>query len=117
LRDESLESYEPLIVAFVNSVSYRDDSMSILHLLENSLRRLPGITCVVCEKFLDRFSDEARDVRTSRMGDGGTVSQLIFRTYHQHQDDDWTARALDLIDRLCLEGIGDARKEFDAFER
>jgi hypothetical protein len=117
LRDESLESYEPLIVAFVDSVSYRDDSMSILHLLESSLRRLPGITCVVCETFLDRFSDEARDARTSRIGDSGTVTQLIFRTYHQHQEDEWTARALDLIDRLCLEGIGDARKEFDAFER
>jgi hypothetical protein len=117
LGDESLELYEPLIMAFVDSVSYRDDSMSILHFLENSLRRLPGITCIVCERFLDRFSDEARDVRTSRMGDAGTVTQLIFRTYHQHQDDEWTGRALDLIDRLCLEGIGDARKEFDAFER
>jgi hypothetical protein len=117
LRDESLERYEPLIIAFTDSVSYRDDSMSVLHLLENSLRRLPGITCVVCEKFLDRFSDEARDVRTSRMGDAHTATQLVFRTYHQHEDDEWTARALDLIDRLCLEGIGDVRKELDSFER
>ncbi len=51
------------------------------------------------------------------MADARTVAQLIFRTYHQHQDDAWTARALDLIDRLCLEGIGDAQKEFDTFER
>ena len=113
----SLEHYAPLILAFTDSVSYRDDSMSILHLLEHSLRRLPGITCVVCEKFLERFSDEARDVRTSRMGDAHTVTQLVFRTYHQHQQDEWTGRALDLIDRLCLEGIGDARQELDAFER
>ena len=117
LRGESLESYERLILAFVDSVAYRDDSMSILELLEHSSQRLPGMTCVVCEKFLDRFSDEARDVRTSRVGDAGTVTQLIFRTYHQHQDDTWTVRALDLIDRLCLERIGDARKEFDTFER
>jgi hypothetical protein len=117
LTAESLERYEPLIIAFTDSVSYRDDSLSVLHLLENSLRRLPGITCVVCEKFLDRFSDEARDVRTSRMGDAHTVTQLVFRTYHQHQEDEWTRRALDLIDRLCLEGIGDAQKELDAFER
>jgi hypothetical protein len=117
LRNESLESYEPLILAFVDSVSYGDDSMSLLHLLEHSSQRLPGITCVVCAKFLDRFSDEARDIRTSRMGDSRTVTQLIFRTYHQHQEDEWTARALDLIDRLCLEGIGDAQEEFDEFER
>jgi hypothetical protein len=41
----------------------------------------------------------------------------VFRTYHQHQGDKWTVRALDLIDRLCLAGIGDARDEFDVFER
>jgi hypothetical protein len=117
LRDESLESYEPLILAFVDSQSYCDGSTWLLHLLENSSRRLPGITCVVCAKFLERFSDEARDIRTSRMGDARTVTQLIFRTYHQHQDDEWTARALDLIDRLCLEGIGEAQKELDEFER
>jgi len=117
LSDEPLESYEPLILAFVDSVSYRDDSMSILHLLENSLQRLPGITCVVCEKFLDRFSDEARDLRTSRMSDARTVTQLIFRTYQQHQDDEWTERALNLIDRLCLEAIGDAGEQLEASER
>ncbi len=117
LRDESLERYEPLIIAFIDSVSYCDDSMSILRLLNNSQRRLPGITCIVCEKFLDRFSDEARDVRTSRMSDAHTVTKLVFRTYHQHQEDEWTPRALDLIDRLCLERVGNSRKEFDAFER
>lgn len=117
LREKSLESYEPLILAFVNSVSYREDSLSILHCLERSLQRLPGITCVVCGKFLDRFSGEARDIRTSRMHDASIVTQLAFRTYHHHQNDEWTSRALDLIDRLCLEGIGDAQKELDVFER
>jgi hypothetical protein len=117
LKDESFERYEPLIVTFMDSVSFRDDSMSILYLLENSPRRLPGITCDVCEKFLDRFSDEACDLRTSRAGDAHTVTKLVFRTYHQHQGDKWTVRALDLVDRLCLEGIGDAREELDVFER
>lgn len=117
LKDDLIEHYEPLIIAFIDSMSYYDDSMSLLHLLETSPRRLPGITCVVCDRFLDRFSDEARDVRTSRVSDARIVTQIVFRTYHQHQEDDWTRRALDLIDRLCLERIGDARREFDAFER
>lgn len=117
LKDESLESYGPLVIAFIESGAYPDDSMSILQVLEKSIRRLPGITCVVCERFLDRFSDEARDMRTSRMADARTVAKLVFRTYHQHQQDQWTCLALDLIDRLCLEGIGNARKELDAFER
>ena len=106
-----------LIEAFCNSKAYEEDSFSILHLLEHSLRRLPGITCVVCEQFLARFSSEATDIRTSRMGDARTVTRLIFRTYHQHQEDEWASRSLDLIDRLCLEGFRGVRKEFDEFER
>lgn len=51
------------------------------------------------------------------MGDARTVTQLVFRTYQQHQGDEWTTSALNLIDRLCLEMIGDAREELDAFER
>jgi hypothetical protein len=51
------------------------------------------------------------------MGDAHTVTQLIFRTYQQHQQDEWTSRALDLIDRLCLEGVGDVNDAFGAFDR
>jgi hypothetical protein len=45
------------------------------------------------------------------------VASLIFRTYQQHPNDEWTGRALDLIDRLCADGIADAGKEFEQFER
>jgi hypothetical protein len=117
LEGETLETYAALISAFCDSKAFQDDSFSILHVLEQSLRRLPGMTCVVCEKFLERFSDEARDIRTSRMGDAHTVTELLFRTYQQHQQDEWTARSLDLIDRLCLEGVGEVNDGFRAFER
>ena len=56
-------------------------------------------------------------MQTSRAGDAPTVAKLIFRTYQQHQQDEWTARWLDLIDRLCLEGIGEAGGELEQFER
>jgi hypothetical protein len=117
LGDATLETYEGLILAFCDSRAYQDSSFPILHTLENSLRRLPGITCAVCEKFLARFGAEAADIRTSRAGDVLTVAKLIFRTYHQHQADEWTARCLDQIDRMCLEGIADAKREFEEFER
>ena len=117
LWDEPLDRYSDLIAAFCDSRAYPEDSFSILHTLEKSLERLPGMTCVVCEKFLDRFADEARDIRTSRVGDAHTVAKLIFRTYQQHQNDEWTSRSLDLIDRLCLERIGDVAGEFEQFER
>jgi hypothetical protein len=117
LKNDSLETYGELILAFCDSRGYQEDSFSILHMLEQSLGRLPGITCIVCEKFLDRFSGDANDIRSRRYGDSRTVASLIFRTYQQHPNDEWTGRALDLIDRLCAESIADARKEFEQFER
>ncbi len=117
LEKEPLEAYEGLITAFCDSAAYQEDSFSILHALEESLSRLPGITSIVCEKFLERFSDEAKDIRTHRVGDMRTVAKLIFRVYQQHQRDEWAPRCLDLIDRMCLEGIQDVRRELDQFER
>ena len=117
LKDETLDTYSALIDKFCDSKAYLEDSSSILNTLTVSLKRLPGITCKVCERFLDRFADEARDIRSSRVGDARTLAELIFRTYQQHQNDAWTSRSLDLIDRLCLEGIGDAGDAFEQFER
>ncbi len=117
LEHSDLEEYADLIQAFCDSEAFCDDSFSILNVLTESVRRLPGMTCNVCEKFLERFSDEARDIRTSRMGDAYTVVTLLFRIYQQHQQDEWSAKALNLIDRLCLEGIGNVDDTFQAFER
>ena len=117
LGDEALDAYEDLITVFCDSRAYQENSSSILHMLEESLGRLPGMTCVVCKRFLDRLADEARDVRTSRSVDTYTVAKLIFRTYQQHQNDEWTSPSLDLIDRLCIEEIAGAGDEFEQFER
>ncbi len=118
LRDKPLDKYENLIVAFSDSKAYQEDSYSILSTLEESLKPLPGVTCMICEKFFDRFSDEAKDIRTGRSADTYTIPKLIFRTYQQHQNDDkWASRSLDLIDRLCLEEVYSAEDEFKKFER
>jgi hypothetical protein len=117
LAPEPLEDYAALIEAFCDSRAYQADSFSILRTLEQSLRRLPGLTCVVCEKFLTRFAQEARDIRTHRAAEAPTVVKLIFRTYHQHQHDRWATTCLDLIDRMCLEGIQEVSQGLEAFER
>ena len=117
LQDEALDDYGDLIATFCDSKAFEEDSSWILYTLEESPGRLPGMTCEVCEKFLDRFADEARNVQISRAGDTDIVARLIFRTYQQHQNDEWTSRSLDLIDRLCLERIHDAGREFEQFER
>jgi hypothetical protein len=117
LERERLEDYEALIAAFCDSPAYQDDTFSVVHTLEMSVQRLPGITCIVCEKFLTRFSDAAKDISTRQAAEIHTVVQLIFRTYHQHYRDQWAPRCLDLIDLLCLEGIQAVSKEFEEFER
>ena len=117
LQGEALDTHEYLIATFCDSKAFQEDSFSIFRTLEESLGRLPGMTCKVCERYLARFADEARDIRTSRAVDTPIVVKLIFRTYQQHQDDEWTSRSLDLIDRLCLDRIHDAGREFEQFER
>ncbi len=117
LEGQSLESYENLINEFCGSVAYQEDSFSILHALEKSSQKLPGITHTVCEKFLERFSAEAGDIRTHRASDSRNLVKLILRTYHQHQHDEWASRCLDLIDRMCLEGVYDVRTGLDEYER
>ena len=117
LPDETLDTYEGLIAAFCDSRAFQEDSFPLLYALKESRRRLPGTTCLVCEKFLDRFAGEARDIRTGRYADAHYVPPLVFRTYQQHLNDEWTSRALDLTDRLCLERIGGAEDEFENYER
>ena len=117
LDDETLDAYIDLMAAFCDSRAFQENSSALLYTLEGAPGWLPGTMCMVCERFLDRVADDARDVRTLQFADAHTVAKLIFRTYQQHQHDEWTPRALDLIDRLCLERIGDAEREFEKFER
>ena len=117
LREEPLDTYKDLIIAFCDSRAFQNESFWIFNALEETRLRLPGTTCLVCEKYLDRFAEETRTHETSRYGGAHNVAKLIFRTYQQHQDDKWTTRLLDLIDRLCLERIYDARSEFEQYER
>ena len=116
LKDEALDAYEDLIVAFCVSRASQEDSYWLLQLLEDSLSRLPGMTCRVCEQLLDRLTGGTPDTQTGRV-DIPTLANLVFRTYQQHQNDEWTSPALDLIDRLCLEGPVDAARHLGEFER
>ena len=117
LEGSSLESYENLISKFCDSAAYQEDSFSLLYVLEESPYKLPGITYIVCNKFLERFGEVANNISASQAGDVSMVSKLILRTYHQHQHDKWAAKCLDLIDRMYLERIYDIRKDLDEHER
>ena len=116
LQEQPLESYANLIEKFCDSAAYQEGSFYLFSVLEESSHRLPSITYDACKKFLDRFSDEARDVQTRQSLDITFVPKLVFRTYHQHQSDEWAPKCLDLIDQMCLERsheIGEDLKEYE----
>ena len=117
LKGASFEDYRDFVFAFAESKAYESNSSSILYALEESSEKLPGITATVCEKFVSRFAREARDIRTSRAGDVHIVSKLVFRTYHQHETDQWGSKCLDLIDHMCLEGLQEVSTGLAEFER
>ena len=117
LRGEPLADYEELFRGFIASPAFADGAFWILEVLEESTCRVPGVTCEVCAQFIERFGDEARDIRTRYAGDVGTVSKLLLRTYHQHQDDEWGGHCLDLIDRMCLGAIPNITRSLNEIER
>lgn len=117
LEGQPLEFYKNLIIRFCDSAAYQEDSSSLLYALEGSPYRLPSITYFVCKKFIERFSEEANDIRKSKVVDVPSVSNLILRTYHQHQHDEWASKCLDLIDQMCLEKIHTIRTDLDRYER
>ena len=110
-----LYAYGDLIEAFCTSPAFEEDPSPLIYALNDARTQLPGTVCMVCESFLDRLSSQPRDIRQYHP-DGYTVVDLIFRLYQHHQNDEWTRRALDLIDRVCLEPDGAARG-FDDFDR
>ena len=114
---ESLGEFGDLILEFGDSRAFDDNPWDLLTALEESRGGLPGTTCEVCGWFFARLADEGGDSGVRGFTGGHTVSKLVFRTYHQHMDDEWTKPALDLIDRLCLEGNAGAMEGFEGFER
>jgi len=117
LSSTPLEPFETLILEFCDSPAFGDDSASLIYTLDETKELLPGTACAVAERFIDRFAAEARDITTSRVADAYTLVPLIFRVYHQHQRDAWAARSLDVIDRVCLEGLQERDAQFDKYER
>ena len=69
LPDESLETYGDLIRLFCDSRAFSGGLFWLIHALEQSRGRLPGITCMVCE----------RSLRYPSTGSFETA-KLVFRT-------------------------------------
>ena len=118
LENEPLEKYESLIYKFSDSKAFSNYPYSILKTLKQACQQLPGMTCIVCERFLQKLSARPHDMTERAYSEiSRSLTELAFRTYQQHQKGEWGSRALDLIDRLCLENLPNTSKQFESFER
>ncbi|MCY3770947.1 MAG: hypothetical protein OXG98_02845 [Gemmatimonadetes bacterium] len=117
LEGRPLEHFEELIGRFCESAAFRECSWSIFSAIEKSSHRVPGITYAIYAKLLGMYRGEGQIQNPPNPIDMYTVSNLILRTYHQHQQDEWSAKCLDLIDRLYLENIREIGWRMTEYER
>ena len=70
----------------------------------------------VCEVFIERCGEKARDIRTSLAADEDIIGKLVFTVYAQLQSEPLQTRALNIIDQMNLEGLSSASKHLSEFE-
>ena len=111
-----LEGYDDLITGFVCSGVSPHDYFPLLVALERTTAKLPEVTLLACESFIDVAGLATADISTREAGDANTVIKLTLRTYQQSSVETIRARCLDLIDKLMEHGaygINDALEEFE----
>ncbi|HAB16643.1 MAG TPA: hypothetical protein DCE44_09360 [Verrucomicrobiales bacterium] len=112
-----LTEHEPFIRSFLESPAFADEPSFLLHALEDTRQRVPNVTLDVCEAFIVRCGEQARDIRTSLAADEPTIGKLIFAAYAQLQATAHQKRALDVIDQLALAGFRSASGHLSEFDR
>lgn len=98
---DGLANYTNLIEKFVNSPAFSTSCDSLIRALEKTTAKLPEITCLVCEKFVDSFGIQSGDIRTGSAGDSRIISKLLIRVYSQNvRKDELQSRCLNVVDRM-----------------
>lgn len=115
--DTPLADFDALIRSFLASPAFTDKPTYLLHALEETKHQVPEAVLDVCEVFIARCSEEARDIRTSRAADEHTIGKLVFTAYAQLKSQAMQTRALNVIDRINLEGLSSANTHLAEFER
>jgi hypothetical protein len=85
--------------------------------LEETRHKIPDVVLNVCETFIKRCSEDARDVRAPFAGDEHIIGKLVFTSYAQLQSKPQQVRALDAIDQMNLEGLNSVNSHLGEFER
>jgi hypothetical protein len=112
-----LSDFDALIHGFLASPAFADEPTYLLHALEETKHQVPEAVLDVCEVFIARCSEGARDIRTSLAADEHTIGKLVFTAYAQLRSPATQMRALNVIDRMNLEGLSSANTHLAEFER
>jgi hypothetical protein len=114
---EELSEYVNLIEAFVDSHAFETDCSHLIDALKETTAKLPDITCLVCEKFINSFGLASADIRTHSAGDASEVSELLIRVYSQSNDETMRSKCLDLVDCMIQMGAYGLYQALQQFER
>ena len=112
-----LGEYNATIRSFLDSRAFAEEPAYSLHALDDTRQRVPETILDVCDTFVAKCAEKARDIRTSIAADETTVGKLVFRAYAQLDAQPLRQRALGLIDLMCAEGLQSAGKHLTEFER
>ena len=115
--DTPLADFDALIRSFLASPAFADEPTFLLHALEETKHQVPEAVLDVCDVFIARCSEGARDIRTSLAADEHTIGKLVFTAYAQLKSQAMQTRALNVIDRMNLEGLSSASTHLAEFER
>lgn len=117
LHSQTLDQFVNLINVFCDSAAFQENPSYLISVLEKSPYHLPGTTYVVCKKLL-RLSHDEQDHHTApRSIDVYIVTKVVLKTYHQHQNDEWGSKCLDLIDLMYQKRIRDISRGMEDYER
>ena len=115
--DMPLEQFTSLIQTFLSSPAFAEEPTFLLHTLDDTRQRVPDVILDICEHFVAKCAEQARDIRTALAADEYTVGKLVFRAYAQLEATEPRKRTLNLIDRMCEEGLQSTGQYFAEFER
>ena len=116
-QEDQLGEYVSLVEAFVQSHAFETNCSHLINALKKTTAKLPDITCLICERFIDSFGSSAASIPTRNATDANKVSELLIRVYSQSKDETLRSRCLDLVDRLIQMGAYGLDKALQQFER
>ena len=115
LEEDELKDYTNIVERFVKSNAFDNNCYSLIRALEKTSAKLPQITFLVCDRFIQDLQAQPSEQR-SYSRDADKVSQLLIRLYSQ-SNRKMRSQCLDLIDHLCEMNVYGLDKALVEYER